>query len=60
MIDDHADIESTLDHFFDLGHTRIGLLEVRATIETARRRLAGFHSGHARRGKKSQNGTSAA
>ena len=49
-IDDHAGIESALDHLFDLGHTRIGLLQGRATSATARRRLAGFHSGHARRG----------
>ena len=59
-INDHAGIESALDHLFDLGHTRIGLLEVWATSGTVKRRLAGFHSGRARRGKQSQKGTSAA
>lgn len=49
-IDDQAGIEAALDHLFDLGHTQIGLLNGRDTSETAKRRLAGFHSGHTRRG----------
>lgn len=49
-LDDEAAVGVALNHLFDRGHTRIGLLNGHPSNETAKRRLGGFLQYHEARG----------